>query len=55
MKTYHVKVAVKVLEIWKVEAENADDAKENWTDGELIHTCDEAMDTEILSAREVCP
>jgi len=55
MKTYHVKVAVKVLEIWEVEAQNADDAMETWDEGKLIHTCDEALDTEILSAKEVQP
>ncbi len=55
MTTYHVKVAAKVLEIWEVEAENADDAKANWNNGELIHTCDEALETEMLSAQEVRP
>ena len=52
MKTYHVRVAVRVLEIWEVEAENAEDAMATWDDGKLIHTSDEALDTETLSAKE---
>jgi hypothetical protein len=55
MKKYHVKVAARVLEIWEVEAETADDAIATWDDGRLIHTCDEALETEVLSAKETQP
>ncbi len=55
MKTFHVKVAVRILEIYEVEAENAADAKEMWSDGAIIHTSDEAFDTEILSTKELQP
>jgi hypothetical protein len=53
MKTFHVKVAVRILEIYEVEAANADDASATWDDGKLIHTSDEALETEILSTKEV--
>jgi hypothetical protein len=55
MKTYRVKVAIRILEIYEVEAENPDDAAANWEDGKLIHTSDEALETEILSTIEVIP
>jgi hypothetical protein len=53
MKTFQVKVAVRILEIYEVEAENADDAAADWNDGKLIHTSDEALENEILSTKEV--
>lgn len=52
MRTYHVKVAVRILEIYEVEADDAEEAADNWTEGTLIHTCDEALDTEILTVKE---
>ncbi len=52
MKTYHVKVAVRALEIYEVEAASEEDACDSWSDGELIET-EEALDTEVLSAEEV--
>ena len=36
MKTFHVKVAARTLEVYEVEAENAADASENWSDGDLF-------------------
>jgi hypothetical protein len=55
MKTYRVKVAVRILEIYEVEAENAEEASETWCDGELIDRSDEALDSEILSTKEIQP
>lgn len=53
MKTYHVKVAVQILEIYEVEAEDAETASESWSEGKLIHTNDEALDSTVLSVKEV--
>lgn len=56
MKRYHVTVIVKTLEVYRVEAENEDDAEENWAeDGALIDTDDGALECEILSVKEVKP
>jgi hypothetical protein len=52
MKTFHVRVAVRILEIWEVEGENAEDALVIWDEGKLIHTNDEALETKTLSAKE---
>lgn len=53
MTTYHVKVAVQILEIYEVEAEDEETASESWSDGKLIHTNDEALDSTVLSVKEV--
>jgi hypothetical protein len=53
MKRFHVKVAVRTLEIYDIKAEDADEARDCWGDGTLIHTDDEALETEILSVEEV--
>jgi hypothetical protein len=55
MKKYHVQVAVQVLEIYEVEAEDAETALICWDEGKLIHTCDEAIEFGPLSAEEVQP
>jgi hypothetical protein len=55
MKKYHVKVAVQILEIYEVEAEDAEAASEVWSDGDLIYTNDEALDSAVLSVKEVQP
>jgi hypothetical protein len=52
MKTYHVKVAVRILEIYKVRAEDETSARDRWSEGELIRTCDAALNAEILSVKE---
>ena len=52
MKKYHVKVAVQVLEVYEVEAEDPRTASECWSDGDLIHTNDEALDSIVLSVKE---
>jgi hypothetical protein len=52
MNTYHVKVAVRILEIYKVQAEDKESAADLWSDGDLIHTDDEALDAEVLSVKE---
>ncbi len=54
MKTYHVKVAiVRTLEIYAIQAEDAETATESWAEGDLIHTNDEVMDRIVLSVKEV--
>jgi hypothetical protein len=53
MKKFHVKVAIKILEIYEIEAEDSADASELWGDGKLIHTNDEAPEAEVLSVEEV--
>jgi hypothetical protein len=55
MKTYHVRVAVRVLEIYAVEANGPETAADDWNFGTLIHTDDEALDSEVLSVKEVRP
>jgi len=52
MKKYHVKIAVQILEIYEVEAEDAETASECWADGDLIHTNDEALGSTVLSVKE---
>ena len=52
MNTYHVKIALRILEIYKVQAKDKESAADIWSDGDLIHTDDEALDTEVLSVRE---
>ena len=37
---------------YEVQAENPEEAADNWGSGELIHTSDEAIDTEILTVKE---
>ena len=53
MKTYHVKVAVQILEIYEVEAEDADTAADDWSFGDLIDRDDEALESTVLSVEEV--
>lgn len=53
MKTFHVKVAVRILDIYKIEPDGVDAARDGWSDGDLIHTVDEAFETEVLSVEEV--
>lgn len=55
MKTYEVSVAVRILEIYRVEADDEEAAAELWCDGELIHTNDEALDSDLLAVKEVQP
>ena len=53
MKKYHVKVAAQILEIYEVEAEDAEIASDDWSFGDLIHTDDEALESTVLSVEEV--
>ena len=55
MKKYHVKVAVQILEIYEVEAEDPEIAADDWSFGDLIHTNDEALESIVLSVEEVQP
>ncbi|QOJ14833.1 MAG: hypothetical protein HRU75_09350 [Planctomycetia bacterium] len=52
MKHFHVTVAVKILEVYKVEATDPADASDRWFEGALIHTSDEALETDVLSVKE---
>jgi hypothetical protein len=51
MPKFDVKVAVRILEIYEVEAASEEEARENWADGDLVHTSDGALDSEVLSVR----
>lgn len=53
MTKYRVNIAVRSLEIYEVDADDAESAQAQWGDGELIHTDDEALDSEVLSVKEV--
>jgi hypothetical protein len=52
MKKYHVKVAVQTLEIYEIEAEDAQTAQEDWGCGKLIDADDEALESIVLSVKE---
>lgn len=53
MKKYHVSVGVQILEIYEVEAENVETAADDWSFGDLIHRDDEALESTVLSVKEV--
>ena len=53
MRKYHVAVAIQILEIYEVEAEDKETASEWWADGDLIDTNDEALESTVLSVKEV--
>lgn len=48
MPRYTVKVAVRILEFYEVNAASEQEASENWADGNLRHTSDEALDSQVL-------
>jgi hypothetical protein len=52
MKKYHVTIAVQILEIYEIEAEDAEATSESWAVGDLIHTNDEALESTVLSVKE---
>ena len=52
MKKYRVSVAVQILEIYRVEAEDPEAAADCWAEGDLIYTDDEALDAIVLSVKE---
>jgi hypothetical protein len=55
MKTYHVKVTFTQLEIYRIQAEDEEEAENLFAEGTLIHTDDEAIDCTVLSVEEVKP
>jgi hypothetical protein len=55
MKKYRVKVAVQVLEIYEIEAEDAEMAADDWSFGAFIYSDDEALESTVLSVEEVQP
>ena len=48
MKRYRVKVAVKTLETYEVEANSEAEAADDWGLGELVDADDEALESEVL-------
>lgn len=52
MRKYHVTVAVQILEIYEIEAEDPETASDDWSFGKLIHSDDEALDSTVLSVKE---
>ncbi len=52
MKKYHVKVAVQILEIYEVEADDPETAADDWSCGKLIRADDEALESTVLSVKE---
>jgi hypothetical protein len=52
MKKYHVKVAVQTLEIYEIEAEDAETAEQDWGCGKLIDSDEEALESIVLSVEE---
>jgi hypothetical protein len=52
MKKYHVKVAVQTLEIYEIEADDAQTAQEDWGCGKLIDADDEPLESIVLSVKE---
>jgi hypothetical protein len=55
MTTYHVYVSVQILEIYEVEADDADSAEDNWADGSMIAANDQSLPITVLSVREARP
>lgn len=53
MKKYRVKIAVKTLEIYEVEAESPEDAAECWHDGTWMNSNDEALESEVIGVVEI--
>ncbi len=52
MKKYRVSIVARTLETYEVEAEDADQAEANWTEGKLVCT-DDNLESEILSVEEI--
>ena len=53
MKRYRVKVAVKILETYEVEATSEGEAADDWGLGELIDADDEALESEVLEVEAI--
>jgi hypothetical protein len=53
MKRYRVKVAVKTLELYEVEADTPEDAADGWGLGRLLDADDEALESEVLSVEQL--
>lgn len=53
MKRYRVKVVVKVLETYHVEANSLEEAADDWSFGEFYDADDEALESEVLSVEEL--
>jgi len=53
MKTYHVTIAVRLIETYQIRAENPECAEESWFRGNRVHPNYETCETKILTVREV--
>lgn len=53
MKKFQVKIIVKTLEIYEVEAEDAEQAEANWAEGRLVRADDEVFDVDVDSVTEI--
>ena len=52
MPKFNVTVKVTHLEYWEVEADNAEEAEENYGDGECTGTGDSNIDSEVVGVEE---
>ena len=51
MTKYRVTIIARMLETYEVEAEDAEQAEENWPDGSLVST-DDSLECEIIAVEE---
>jgi hypothetical protein len=52
MKKYYVRVYIKSIETYEVEAENEEEAMENYGDGEYVDNSLDILDQNAISAEE---
>lgn len=55
MSRFHVTVAARMLETYEVEATDPVEASDRWFEGRFLFCDDEALETEVLSVKEVRP
>jgi hypothetical protein len=55
MKTYRVKVIIRILEFYEVEADSPEEAEEDYTFGRFLGSDEEALDNEVVGVEEVRP
>ena len=48
---YRVSVLKKVVETWKVEAKDEEDARDNYLDGDMVY--DKQVDSEVIAVEEL--
>jgi len=52
MKTYRVKVIIRTLEYYEVEADSPEEAEELYALGDYLGCDEEALDNEVISVKE---